>query len=123
MPEGPCFNQLWSAELLKNVTPRRANNRVKKVCRECYWIEPGYVFRDVTILLRAPMLVGIDEDAGRILMPFRKPCYGVSLYTVDAGPGEIACLRADLTPVPAPEPAKKPAAPKRRSGKAPPQTG
>lgn len=124
MPEGPCFNRIWSAELLKNVTPRRANNRVKKVCRECCWIEPGYVFRDVPILLRAPMLVGIDGDAGRILMPFWKPCFGISLYSIDAGPGEIARLRADLTPAPVPEPGKKPATGRQRSGEAaPPRTG
>ena len=120
MPEGPCFNQLWSAELLKNITPRRANNRVRKVCQEYYWIEPGYIFREVPVLLSAPMLIGIDEDAGRILMPFRKPCYGVSLYTIDAGPGEIARLRADLTPAPAPEPVKKPAVRRQRAGKTPP---
>jgi len=98
MPEGPCFNQLWSAELLKNVTPRRANNRVRKVCQEYYWIEPGYIFREVPVLLSAPMLIGVDEDTGRILMPFRKPCYGTSLYWIEADPGEIARLRADLTP-------------------------
>ncbi|MFA5296429.1 MAG: DUF1894 domain-containing protein [Methanoregulaceae archaeon] len=118
MPEGPCFNQLWSAELLKNVTPRRANNRVRKVCQEYYWIEPGYVFRDVPILLSAPMLIGLDDGAGRILMPFRKPCFGVSLYIIDAGPGEIDRLRADLIPAPAPELAKRPAPSRRRSGKA-----
>ncbi|KUG10012.1 hypothetical protein ASZ90_016591 [hydrocarbon metagenome] len=96
MPEGPCFNQLWSAELLKNVTPRRANNRVRKVCQEYYWIEPGYIFREVPVLLSAPMLIGVDEDTGRILMPFRKPCYGTSLYTIDTDREEIARLRADL---------------------------
>jgi len=96
MPEGPCFNQLWSAELLKNVTPRRANNRVRKVCQEYYWIEPGYIFREVPVLLSDPMLIGVDEDAGRILMPFRKPCYGVSLYTIDTDREEIARLRSDL---------------------------
>jgi glycolate oxidase len=30
------------------------------------------------------MLVGIDENGGRILLPFRKPCYGTSLYVIDA---------------------------------------
>ena len=96
MPEGPCFNRIWLGVILKNVTARRVNNRVKKVCREYYWLEPGHVFRGVPILLGVPMLIGIDEDAGRILMPFRKPCYGTSLYCIESSPEEIALLRAEL---------------------------
>jgi len=117
MPESPCFNQLWSGVLLKNVTARRVNNRVKKVCSECYRIEPGYVFRGVPILLSAPMLIGIDEDAGRILMPFRKPCYGTSLYCIDSNREEIALLRAELAVATAREPSGKPAVRRRREGK------
>ena len=96
MPEGPCFNQIWSGVILKNVTARRVNNRVKKVCSEYYRIEPGHLFRGVPILLSVPMLIGIDEDAGRILVPFRKPCYGTSLYCIGSSPEEIALLRAEL---------------------------
>ena len=96
MPEGPCFNQIWSAIILANVTPRRCDNRVKKSCREYYPIPPGTAFREIPILLTRPMLVGIDEEAGRILMPFHKPCYGTSLYVIDAEREEIARLRADL---------------------------
>jgi len=96
MPQEPCFNQVWSEIILKNVTARRADNRVKKVCSEYYLIEPGFVFRDVPILIERPMLVGIDEEEERILMPFRKPCYGTSLYSIDSGREEIARLRTDL---------------------------
>lgn len=96
MPKGPCFNQIWSGVILKNATARRVNNRVKKVCSEYYWLEPGHLFRGIPILLIAPMLIGIDEDAGRILMPFRKPCYGTSLYCIDSSREEIALLRAEL---------------------------
>jgi hypothetical protein len=97
MPQGPCFNQIWSAIILKNVTPRRADNRVMKSCTEYYLISPGTVFREVPITLTRAMLVGIDEEGGRILMPFRKPCYGTSLYTIDSDREEIAGLRSDLT--------------------------
>jgi hypothetical protein len=100
MPQGPCFNQLWSEIILKNVTPRRADNRVKKTCCEYYLISPGTVFREVPITLTRAMLVGIDEEGRRILMPFRKPCYGTSLYTIDSDLEEIARLRSDLTPAP-----------------------
>ena len=95
MPEGPCFNQVWSEVLLKGVTPRRAYNRVKKECTEVYRIDPGYVFREVPILLPRPMLVGINERESRILMPFRKPCFGLSLYTIDTDHEEIVRLRTD----------------------------
>ncbi|MCU0632615.1 MAG: DUF1894 domain-containing protein [Methanolinea sp.] len=96
MPREPCFNRIWSEILLKNVTPRRADNRVKKTCGEYYPIPPGYVFRDVAIHIEKPMLVGIDEEAGRILMPFKKPCYGTSLYAIDSDGVEIAALRKIL---------------------------
>ncbi len=101
MPEGPCFNQIWSAIILQNVTPRRSDNRVKKVCREYYLISPGTVFREVPILLPRPMFAGIDEERGQILMPFRKPCYGISLYAIDASRKEISRLRAELAIGPA----------------------
>jgi hypothetical protein len=107
MPEGPCFNQLFSKIVLKNITPRRCDSRVRKACREYYELLPGYEFREVPILLNKPMLVGIDEEEGRILMPFRKPCYGTSLYIIEAGPEEIARLRADLCNREIPAPVKK----------------
>jgi hypothetical protein len=96
MPQGPCFNQLWSGILLRNVTPRRSDNAVKRSCREYYRIEPGHIFRGVPITINRAMLAGMDEEAGRILMPFRKPCYGTSLYVIDADEGEIAGLRGEL---------------------------
>lgn len=96
MPQESCFNQIWSEILLKNVTPRRADTWVKKTCGEYYPIPPGYVFRDVAILIERPMLVGIDEETGRILMPFKKPCYGTSLYAIDSDRAEIASLRETL---------------------------
>jgi len=96
MPEGPCFNQIGSEILMKDVTPRRADNRVKKICHECYRVDPGFVLRGVPLILTRAMLIGIDETSGRILVPFRKPCYGTSLYVVDAEREERARIRTDL---------------------------
>lgn len=96
MPQGPCFNQVWSEILLKNVTPRQAENRIKKECEEWYTVIPGFVFRDVQVLLKRPMIIGIDEKAGRILLPFTKPCFGTSLYSISSESDEIASLRRDL---------------------------
>lgn len=107
MPEGPCFNDLWSEILLKNVTSRRCDNRVRKVCHEYYLLEPGYEFRGIPILLSKPLLVGIDDEGERILMPFRKPCYGTSLYVIDSDREEIAFLRECLCQRGPPEPVKK----------------
>jgi len=107
MPEGPCFNQILSEILEKDVTPRRADNHVKKVCREYYRIEPGYEFRGVPIILSRSMLIGIDEEAGRILMPFRKPCYGTSLYAIDTDSEEVAQIRSDLGRKETVEPGKR----------------
>ncbi len=107
MSPEPCFNRIWSDIILKDATPRRADNRVRKSCREYYRIAPGYVFRGVTILIERPMLVGIDEEAGRILMPFRKPCYGMSLYAIDSDRAEIAALRQALSVAEPEDPGKK----------------
>lgn len=96
MPQGPCFNQVWSDILLKNVTPRQAENRIKKECEEWYTILPGFIFRDVQVLLKRPMIIGIDEKADRILLPFTKPCFGTSLYCISSDGDEISRLRRDL---------------------------
>ncbi|MDD1708227.1 MAG: DUF1894 domain-containing protein [Methanoregulaceae archaeon] len=96
MPEGPCFNQIGSKIFMKDVTPRRADNRVKKICHEYYRVEPGFVLRGVPLILTRAMLIGIDETSGRILVPFRKPCYGTSLYVIHAEREELTQIRTDL---------------------------
>lgn len=96
MPEDICFNRFWSDIILKNSTPRRCDNRVKKTCREYYVISPGALFRGVPIQIPAPMLVGIDEENKRLLIPFRKPCYGLSLYVIESNGREIEEIRKEL---------------------------
>jgi len=107
MPQEPCFNRLWSEILLKNVTPRRADTRVRKTCKEYYRITPGFVFRGIPLLIEKPMLVGIDEEKGRILLPFKKPCYGTSLYAIDSDNAEIQALREVLSVSEPEDPGKK----------------
>jgi hypothetical protein len=94
MPETPCFNQLWSVIIMKNATVRKVNSYIRKTCREYYTLPPGFMFRDVPILLKSPMLVGILPKDAKILMPFTKPCYGTMLYELDAGEGDVSFLRA-----------------------------
>jgi hypothetical protein len=96
MPEDICFNRFWTEILLRNSTPRRCDNRVKKACREYYVISPGALFRGVPIQIPVPMLVGIDEEKKRLLVPFRKPCYGLSLYVIESDSREIGEIRKEL---------------------------
>jgi hypothetical protein len=96
MPEDICFNRLWSKILLKNSTPRRCDNRVKKACREYYVVSPGTPLKGVPIQIPAPMLVGVDEENRRLLVPFRKPCYGLSLYVIESDSSEIEEIRKEL---------------------------
>jgi hypothetical protein len=96
MPETPCFNQLWSVIILKNATVRKVSSYIRKTCREYYTIPPGFVFRDVPILLKSPMLVGLLPEEAKILMPFTKPCYGTMLFELDAKEGDVSFLRSAL---------------------------
>jgi hypothetical protein len=95
-PETPCFNQLWSAIILKNVTARKVNSYIRKTCSEYYTIPPGFVFRGVPILLKAPMLVGLKMRKKKILLPFSKPCYGTMLFELDAAAEDFEVLRSAL---------------------------
>jgi hypothetical protein len=95
-PETPCFNQLWSAIILKNVTARKVNSYIRKTCSEYYTVPPGFVFRGVPILLKAPMLVGLEMKKKKILLPFSKPCYGTMLFELDAAAEDFLVLRSAL---------------------------
>ena len=96
MPEELCFNRFWRDLLLKNTTRRRCDSRVKKTCREYYTISPGQIFRGVPLRLPGPMLMGIDAENKKLLIPYRKPCFGLSLYIVDSDEVEIEEIRKTL---------------------------
>jgi len=91
-----CFNQLWSDIILKDVTARKANAYVRKTCSEYYMVPPGFEFRGVAIQLKSPMLAGIVAGEQKILMPFKKPCYGTMLYEINAEEGDFTYIRSAL---------------------------
>jgi hypothetical protein len=56
------------------------------IAREYVEIPPDIViFRDTRISLFCPMLVGLDKESGKVLVPFTKRCMGTFLVEIDAG--------------------------------------
>ncbi|KDE54965.1 DUF1894 domain-containing protein [Methanoculleus sp. MH98A] len=93
-----CVNNLGGKVLLLNATPDEANDYVRTHCREYYEIPPNFVFRDVRVLLRSPMLVGLQVKRGKILLPFTKRCAGpgTMLYEIAAKEGDLDFIRSSL---------------------------
>ena len=96
-----CVNNLSGQVLLMDVTPEQVNAYVQKHCKEYYEIHPGFVFREIRMLLKTPMLIGIQNRKRRILLPFTKPCptYGTMLYGVAATEADLDFIRNNLVKV------------------------
>ncbi len=93
-----CVNNLGGRVLLTDATVEEVNEYVKKNSKEQYLLIPGFVFRDVRMLLKAPMLVGLQIRKQKVLLPFTKICPGLGtmLYEVRATEDDFAYLRANL---------------------------
>lgn len=96
-----CVNNLSGKVLLQDATPDQVNDYVRKHCKEYYEMPPGFVFRDIRMLLRTPMLVGLQVRKQRVLLPFTKPCpgYGTMLYEVAAKATDLDFIRSNLVKV------------------------
>lgn len=96
-----CVNNLGGKVLLKDVTPDQANDYVRKHCKEYYEIPPGFVFKEIRVLLKSPMLVGLQIRKQRILLPFTKLCsgYGTMLFEVAAKEADFDFIRSNLVKV------------------------
>ncbi|SCL75316.1 hypothetical protein L21_1212 [Methanoculleus chikugoensis] len=96
-----CVNNLGGLVLLKDVTPDQVNDYVRKHSKEYYEMEPGFVFKDIRMLLKKPMLVGLQIRKGKILLPFTKPCpgYGTMLFEIAAKDADIEFIRDNLVKV------------------------
>lgn len=79
-----CVNNLGGVVLLKDVTPEQVNEYVQKHSKEYYEMPPEFVFKDIRMLLKKPMLVGLKLRKKKILLPFTKPCpgYGTMLFEI-----------------------------------------
>lgn len=93
-----CVNNLGGQVLLKDVTPEQVNDYVRRHCKEYYEMPPGFVFRDIRMLLKSPMLVGLQNRKKRVLLPFTKPCpgYGTMLYEITAKEADLDLIRSNL---------------------------
>ncbi|BBL67983.1 DUF1894 domain-containing protein [Methanoculleus chikugoensis] len=96
-----CVNNLGGLVLLKDVTPDQVNDYVRKHSKEYYEMEPGFVFKEIRMLLKEPMLVGLQIRKGKILMPFTKPCpgYGTMLFEIAAKDADIEFIRDNLVKI------------------------
>lgn len=94
-----CINNLSGKVLLMDVTPEQVNDYVRKHCKEYYEITPGFVFRDIRMLLSSPMLVGLQNKKKRILLPFTKRCAGTMLYEIAASEADLDFIRSNLMKV------------------------
>jgi len=91
-----CINRLSSTIILKDTTEQEINDYIRNSCAEYYEVPPNFEFREVTILLDRPMLLGFKIRRKKILIPFVKPCFGPMLIEVDAEKGDFEYLRKML---------------------------
>lgn len=93
-----CVNSLGGKVLLMDATPREVNDYIKRHCREYYEISPGFIFKDIRVLLKEPMLVGLQVKRGKILLPFTKRCpnLGTILYEIAADEDDLNYIRSTL---------------------------
>jgi hypothetical protein len=94
-----CAKNLGGTIILENAGPDQVNEYVRDTCPEYYEILPDVViFRDTRIELEAPMLVGFQVHAGKLLLPFTKRCTGTVLIEIDADSSDFAYFRRKFTP-------------------------
>jgi hypothetical protein len=91
-----CIKRLPTKILVKDASAEEANEYIRKHAREHYEIPPEYEIRNICILGKAPMLLGIKEKKRKILFTFTRPCFGTDVLEMDTTPEEIAAIRADL---------------------------
>ncbi len=96
-----CVNNLGGQVLLMDVTPEQVNDYVRKHCKEYYEMPPDFVFRDIRVLLASPMLVGLQVQKKRVLLPFTKRCSGpgTMLYEIAAKEADLDFIRNNLVKV------------------------
>lgn len=97
-----CVNNLGGKVILMGVTPDQVNDYVREHCKEYYEMPPGFVFKDIRVLLSSPMLVGLQIRKKRILLPFTKRCSnpGTMLYEIAAKEADLDFIRGSLAKAP-----------------------
>ncbi|MDI3507339.1 MAG: hypothetical protein PWQ69_1319 [Methanomicrobiaceae archaeon] len=93
-----CVNSLGGKVLLMDATPEEVNTYIKRHCKEYYEVYPGFVFKGIRMLLKEPMLLGLQIKKGRILLPFTKRCpnLGTILYEIAADEDDLNYICSTL---------------------------
>ncbi len=91
-----CVNKLDGRIILSDATPEQVNEYVRRKCKEYYEVAPGFEFRNISLLLKAPMLLGLQVKRKKILLPFTKVCMGTFLYEIPAKEGDLDHIRSRL---------------------------
>jgi hypothetical protein len=68
-----CVNRLSPIIVLGDVTPEEANNYIREHCPEYYEIPPGFIIRNVRILGKSPILLGIRKKGRKSFFPSQNP--------------------------------------------------
>ncbi len=91
-----CVNRLPARILIKDISMEEANEYIRRHAKENYEMPPDYAIRDVIILGKSPLIVGVKEKKRKVLFPFTKPCFGTAVMEMDATPDDIEKIRKDL---------------------------
>lgn len=90
-----CVKNLGGTIVFEDISPDDLNAYIRDQCTEYYWVAPDLlIFRETRIELEAPMLVGLQAAAGKILLPFTKRCTGTVLVELDAIEEDFEEIRA-----------------------------
>ncbi|WP_298667454.1 DUF1894 domain-containing protein [uncultured Methanofollis sp.] len=91
-----CVNRLPAQILIKDISMDEANEYIRRHAKETYEMPLDYAIRDVILLGKPPMVVGVKGKKRKILFPFTKPCFGTAVMEMDATPEDIEKIRRDL---------------------------
>ena len=91
-----CVNKLEGKIILSDATPEQVNEYVRRKCREYYEMPSDFEFKSITILQKAPMLVGLQVKRRKILLPFTKICTGTFLFEINAKEEDLDYIRSRL---------------------------
>jgi hypothetical protein len=91
-----CVNRLPARILVKDISMEEANEYIRLHAKENYEMPPDYAIRDVILLGKSPMVVGVREKKRKVLFPFTKPCFGTAVMEMDAAIEDIEKIRKDL---------------------------
>ena len=90
-----CARHFGGKVILEHITPSVSDEYIKEHCSEYFEILPdSVVFRDTLISLSHPMLMGLETNGKKVMVPFLKRCSGYELIEITATKKDLAAFRA-----------------------------